>query len=259
MIFSSIGAKDRSIEFGMPPFRPDYDYTRPQRDQRNAMYDRGNQQTRYDDYNGEREAKRIKLDRREEDMDLDDENSADSDHPPLPLIETEGYYQPPPPTEQFPPVPPYESPSRQPQPPPPGESPPVDSPLSTIDVEELLERAEKEAKKAKIVDTYLAQGDKIEILADPSVDSSHRGWWIGELLVSHGTMYFTCTPPPSIRQEIKLEELPKKFITELDREPWKTDSTSWYDPLYGDLATPTGIYDSIREILKRRKKRKSKK
>ena len=77
---------------------------------------------------------------------------------------------------------------------------------------------------------------------------------------SVGLTYIMYTPPPQCLQTVELKELPKNPILEIDREPWKTSNVSWYFPLYGDLAAPTGTFDNIRTLLKdtkvKRRKRK---
>lgn len=81
-------------------------------------------------------------------------------------------------------------------------------------------------------------------------ETTYRHWYLGKPLSSGGITYVMYTPPPMPRTIVGLCDLPKNACVELDREPWKTASTSWYDPLYGDLAAPTGTYDAIRTLLK---------
>ena len=148
-----------------------------------------------------------------------------------------------------PPLPDYTPEKR---PPPPDHAPEdslTESPLTSIEIGEFLEKAEMRAKKSKIIDTFLTEGQLNED------GRSSREWWDAEpLSTTAGILYFTYTPPPSLKVDLDFNEVMKYAAKDLDREPWKTDSTSWYDPLYGDLAAPTGIYDAIKEILKRRKK-----
>ena len=89
-------------------------------------------------------------------------------------------------------------------------------------------------------------------------ETTYRNWYVHTPLSSGGITYVMYTPPPTCRTEVNLLDLPKNPVTDLDREPWKTASISWYDPLYGDLVAPTGTYDAIRTLLKdtRRVKRK---
>ena len=143
-------------------------------------------------------------------------------------------------------------------PPPPGHessaSPLTSSPLTSVEIGELLEKAEMTVKKSKVIDMYLAQGSTAVQLNE---DSTHRRWWNHEpLSTSSGILYLTYTPPPTIQEKVDISDIFKYTASDLDREPWKTDSTSWYDPLYGDLSAPTGTYDAIKEILKSRKKRR---
>ncbi|XP_065066797.1 zinc finger CCHC domain-containing protein 8-like [Rhopilema esculentum] len=154
-----------------------------------------------------------------------------------------------------PPLPPY-TPEKAPPPPSHGPNESAnESAFTAIEIGEILEEAEMRARQTKVLDSYLEQGQSAQ-----AEGSSHRQWWNKEPLSdTAGILYFTCTPPPSLRIELSLSEVFKFCAKDLDREPWKTDSTSWYDPLYGDLSAPTGIYDSIKEILKRKKKRGRKK
>ena len=143
-------------------------------------------------------------------------------------------------------------------PPPPSDelsaSPLASSTLTSIDIGELLEKAEMRVKKSKVIDMYLAQGSTA---AQSNEDSTHRSWWDHEpLSTSSGILYLTYTPPPTIQRKVYIADIFKYNANDLDREPWKTDSTSWYDPLYGDLSAPTGTYDAIKEILKSRKERR---
>lgn len=83
---------------------------------------------------------------------------------------------------------------------------------------------------------------------------TYRNWY-GAALSGGGISYVMCRVPPLPLGDVSLQNLPKNPITELDREPWKTASISWYDPLYGDLAAPTGTYDAIRTLLKETQRR----
>ena len=89
-------------------------------------------------------------------------------------------------------------------------------------------------------------------------ETTYRNWYIHTPLTSVGITYVMYTPPPVCRGDVDLKDLPKNPITDLDREPWKTASASWYDPLYGDLAVPTGTFDAIRTLLKETKRAKRK-
>ena len=145
--------------------------------------------------------------------------------------------------EQAPPPPDHAAPS----------SPLTPSSFTSVEIGELLEKAEMRVKKSKVIDTYLAQGGTSLLLNE---DSTHRGWWDQEpLSTTAGILYQTYTPPPTVQKEVALSDIFRFTADDLDREPWKTDSTSWYDPLYGDLSAPTGIYDAIKEILKKRTKK----
>lgn len=195
-----------------------------------------------------------------EDMELDESVHGDNIKPPVIDLTEEGEINPLEDSKKNspPPLPPIFSPEHAP--PPPKES--VEeafaaSPLNPIEIGELLDKAEINVKKSKVIDSYLAQG-QTDSCADHQSGSSHRHWWLTDPISSSaGILYFTYTPPPTLKnkEDIKIENILKDTSHNLDREPWKTDSTSWYDPLYGDLATHTGIYDSIKEILKKRKKR----
>jgi len=110
---------------------------------------------------------------------------------------------------------------------------------------------EKELKKSK----KDSKKDKDSSQIDTT---TYRNWYNDIPLSSGGITYVMYTPPPVPRTEVNLQDLPKKPVTELDREPWKTATISWYDPLYGDLAAPTGTYDAIRTLLKDTKRVKRK-
>ena len=153
-----------------------------------------------------------------------------------------------------PPLPDY-TPEKAPPPPDhdPSESPLTRASLTSIEVGDLLERAEMKVKQSKLIDTYLAQGSTAVQCEE---DTSHRNWWNQEpLSTSSGILYLTYTPPPTVQEKLSIADIFRYSANDLDREPWKTDSTSWYDPLYGDLSAPTGTYDAIKEILKKKKKR----
>ena len=157
-------------------------------------------------------------------------------------------------SDGLPPLPDYTPEKR---PPPPDHAPEdsiTESPLTSTEFGEFLEKAKMRAKKSKIIDTFLTEGQ----LNDDG--RSNREWWEAEpLSTTAGILYFTYTPPPSLKVGLDFTDVMKYSAKDLDREPWKTDSTSWYDPLYGDLAAPTGTYDAIKEILKRRKKARRRK
>ncbi|XP_066923116.1 zinc finger CCHC domain-containing protein 8-like [Clytia hemisphaerica] len=91
-------------------------------------------------------------------------------------------------------------------------------------------------------------------------DTTYRHWFSQAFTSSKGLTYTMYTPPPQCLQNVKMSDLPKNPVIEIDREPWKTSNVSWYFPLYGDLAAPTGTFDNIRTLLKdtnlKRKKRK---
>jgi len=80
--------------------------------------------------------------------------------------------------------------------------------------------------------------------------TTYRQWYLSKPFSTGGITYVMYTPPPMPRQQVNLLDLPKNPCVDLDREPWKTASISWYDPLYGDLVAPTGTYDAIRTLLK---------
>lgn len=93
------------------------------------------------------------------------------------------------------------------------------------------------------------------------IDETTYRHWFTQPFTSEGLTYTMYTPPPQCLSDVVLTDLPKGVITDIDREPWKTSNVSWYFPLYGDLAAPTGTFDNIRTLLKdtqiKRKKRKS--
>lgn len=153
-----------------------------------------------------------------------------------------------------PPLPDY-TPEKAPPPPDhaASSSPLTPSSFTSVEIGELLEKAEMSVKKSKVIDAYLAQsGTSLQL----NEDSTHRRWWDQEpLSTTAGILYQTYTPPPTVQKEVALSDIFRYTASDLDREPWKTDSTSWYDPLYGDLSAPTGIYDAIKEILKKRTKK----
>ena len=151
-------------------------------------------------------------------------------------------------TPEMPPPPPYQDSAP---------SPLTSSPLTSIEIGELLEKNEIKAKRSKVIDTYLAQGGTASQFNE---EVTNRRWWDQEpLSTSSGILYLTYTPPPTIQEKVSIKDIFRYTASDLDREPWKTDSTSWYDPLYGDLSAPTGIYDTIKEILKKREKKGRKK
>lgn len=180
-------------------------------------------------------AKRLRYDDDEPaDMDIDDSEEANAgDTPPLPLIETsDEIYKPPQPnTDDTPPMPPADDAVE-------GAKPPEPT------AEAAAKKLSKKQAKPPVID-----------------DSTYRGWYTHEPLTSIGITYFMYTPPPTVIQPVVLTALPKLASTTLDREPWKTASASWYDPLYGDLSAPTGTFDAIRGLLKdnvlSKRKRKS--
>lgn len=88
-------------------------------------------------------------------------------------------------------------------------------------------------------------------------ETTYRHWYM-QPLTSTGSTYVMYTPPPQCLGEVDLKELPRNPVTDIDREPWKTSTVSWYFPLYGDLAAPTGTFDSIRTLLKETKRPKRK-
>ena len=92
-------------------------------------------------------------------------------------------------------------------------------------------------------------------------ETTYRHWFGQAFTSSKGLTYTMYTPPPQCLQNVKMSNLPKNPVIDIDREPWKTSNVSWYFPLYGDLAAPTGTFDNIRTLLKdtkvKRKKRKS--
>ena len=92
------------------------------------------------------------------------------------------------------------------------------------------------------------------------IDETTYRHWFTQPFTSEGLTYTMYTSPPLCMSDVVLTDLPKGVVTDIDREPWKTSNVSWYFPLYGDLAAPTGTFDSIRTLLKdtpKRKKRKS--
>lgn len=97
--------------------------------------------------------------------------------------------------------------------------------------------------------------------AAKDIDETTYRHWFTQPFTSEGLTYTMYTPPPQCLSDVVLTDLPKGVITDIDREPWKTSNVSWYFPLYGDLAAPTGTFDNIRTLLKdtqvKRKKRKS--
>ena len=123
---------------------------------------------------------------------------------------------------------------------------------------------EKDAKKSRKNSQSGGSKDKDTsgvgvVIKEEEEDTTHRRWWADEPLGSGGIVYVMYTPPPVTRKEVDLADLPKHPVTDIDREPWKTASISWWDPSYGDLSVPTGTYDAIRTLLKdtKRVKRKS--
>ena len=89
-------------------------------------------------------------------------------------------------------------------------------------------------------------------------DSTYRNWYHHVPLSSIGLTYVMYTSPPICRGEVLFENLPKYPITDIDRNPWKTANVSWWDPIYGDLAAPTGTFDAIRTLLTSTKRVKRK-
>jgi len=119
------------------------------------------------------------------------------------------------------------------------------------------EKAAKNVVEGK--ESKLSKKEKKDKAKSKEIDeTTYRHWNLKKPFTTGGITYVMYTPPPTCRCEVNLLDLPKKTVTDLDREPWKTASTSWYDPLYGDLSAPTGTYDAIRTLLKdtRRVKRK---
>jgi len=109
------------------------------------------------------------------------------------------------------------------------------------DTDEATNRKEGTEKKA----------DKEDAKKTKEIDqTTYRHWYHHTPLTSGGITYVMYTPPPMPRSVVNILDLPKNPCTDLDREPWKTASISWYDPLYGDLVAPTGTYDAIRNLLK---------
>lgn len=116
---------------------------------------------------------------------------------------------------------------------------------------------QKEKKKSK-KNKKKKKGAKISVEVKEEIDTTYRNWYSDIPLSTGGLTYIMYMPPPVTRCEVNLLDLPKKPVTDLDREPWKTASVSWYDPLYGDLSAPTGTYDAIRTLLKDKKRVKRK-
>jgi len=215
------GIEDEAPKFNMLPFQPelaDLDIAR----KRSQML--GYTPT-------EPLAKKLRYD---DDMDIEDD-SCDESNPRPPLIETAENLQ---------------------KPPLPSES---ESELPSDGTMDGLEDGEVDSSPSK-VQKVERKPKKLEPKEKKIDETTYRNWYIHEPLSTIGITYFMYTPPPTmaLRQEISLCDIPKNPITELDREPWKTASVSWYDPLYGDLAAPTGTFDAIRGLLKqnRRSKRK---
>lgn len=247
--FSVLGVIDRSIEFGMEPFE-------------SFHAEELNKSTHAENYPQTPPLQQISHQRQTlDDMEVDDNFSTLGDNLQSPIevytserVTSSQRVTGIPSKAMQPPLPHY-TPEKAPPPPSHGqsESPLGGSSYTSVEIGEMLEKAELKAKKSNLVDTYLAQGCTVATLDE---DSSSRKWWDQEPLSSiAGILYQTYTPPPTIQEKLDISDIFKYSANDLDREPWKTDSTSWYDPLYGDLATPTGIYDAIKEILKKKKKR----
>lgn len=90
------------------------------------------------------------------------------------------------------------------------------------------------------------------------IDETTYRHWYTQPFSSIGLTYTMYTPPPQCLHFVDFANLPKDPVTEIDREPWKTSNVSWYFPLYGDLAAPTGTFDNIRTLLKDTKRPKRK-
>eukprot|EP00794_Sanderia_malayensis_P020186 gene20186-22161_t len=247
----SEGVIDRSIEYGMPPFDESYTFNSIQHDYSFQSPSASSQTNHYpNDSFGGREIVSRGLDKAAVDMELDDtainsninQSSADrydfaQDGPDYTGVKSQLSQSTPEHSKL------------------PLERDGAGMPLNSYEVGELFNEVEKTTKASEIIDTYLAQGQTS--YHDDKASSTHREWWIDEPISSTaGILYYTCTPPPTIKAELKFENIVKDPVHDIDREPWKTDSASWYDPLYGDLSTHTGIYDSIKEILKKRKRRR---
>jgi len=220
------GVKDEHRSFNMPPY-----------DSELADLDIARKRAKYLGYgDAEPVAKRLKYD--DEDMEVENQNNAAvNGKPPLPLIEVVG---------------------AAPLPPPPDDS-------TTDDQNEEEKPAkrngkeEKEEKPKDNTDKDEADGATKTAPKTKQIDqTTYRNWYVHKPLSSVGITYVMYTPPPTCRGEVNLIDLPKNPIVDLDREPWKTASASWYDPLYGDLAAPTGTYDAIRTLLKETKRVKRK-
>jgi len=212
------GVRDEARKLGMTPFQPEKADLDIAMKRAQVLGHRASEPL----------AKRLRYDDDEPaDMEIDDTEDANArDIPPLPLIETaDQIYKPPPPaTDEAPPIPPEGGVE--------GDKPPEPT---------------AEAATAKLTKKLAAAVPVID-------DSTYRGWYKHEPLTSVGITYFMYTPPPTVSrghsEPVLLSALPKGIITDLDREPWKTASASWYDPLYGDLSAPTGTFDAIRGLLK---------
>ncbi|XP_057316026.1 zinc finger CCHC domain-containing protein 8-like [Hydractinia symbiolongicarpus] len=227
------GVQDVSRDMGMPPFQPE-----------SADLDIARKRAKILGYS-EREplAKRLKYDDAL-DMEVENENGYFANgKPPLPLIEvTADTIKPP-------------------------------SPENTLVSEDVIIKAEPvddDAINAEngTIATSSSEKDN-ESKKDTTTparrtsvsnidETTYRHWFMHPPLTSVGITYVMYTPPPTCKGVVDFNNLPKNPILDLDREPWRTASASWYDPLYGDLAAPTGTYDSIRTLLKETKREKRK-
>lgn len=114
-------------------------------------------------------------------------------------------------------------------------------------------------KAATTTDTEDSEAKSLPRLSSSKdIDETTYRHWYNQPLSSVGLTYVMYTPPPLCRAEVDLKELPRNPVTDIDREPWKTSTVSWYFPLYGDLAAPTGTFDSIRTLFKETKRPKRK-
>lgn len=227
------GVQDVSRDMGMPPFQPE-----------GADLDIARKRAKILGYS-EREplAKRLKYDDAL-DMEVENENGNFANgKPPLPLIEvTADTIKPPSPENALVPEDVIVK------------ADPVDD--HAINAENgTVARSSSEKDNESKKDTT-TPGPRTSV---SNIDeTTYRHWFTHPPLTSVGITYVMYTPPPTCKGVVDFNDLPKNPILDLDREPWRTASASWYDPLYGDLAAPTGTYDSIRTLLKETKREKRK-
>lgn len=231
--FYFAGVQDVSRDMGMPPFQPE-----------GADLDIARKRAKILGYS-EREplAKRLKYDDAL-DMEVENENGNFANgKPPLPLIEvTADTIKPPSPENALVPEDVIVK------------ADPVDD--HAINAENgTVARSSSEKDNESKKDTT-TPGPRTSV---SNIDeTTYRHWFTHPPLTSVGITYVMYTPPPTCKGVVDFNDLPKNPILDLDREPWRTASASWYDPLYGDLAAPTGTYDSIRTLLKETKREKRK-